>query len=203
MSCLVVRCRSCAPVAAAELTNWLEERLAELRERTPRLSTRVTRLDQELPDAFVEDGWLIEVELEGERPEEPFASLMSSLEETLRDLRVNGSLALTNGVGLVARGRVTLIGEFDLSSLDVLQRSLTATTDSPVVVDLSACSFLDAGVIAYLVGRAQAAGANPERFRLVGAGGQVERILSLTGVGGTAWVCSEASHAPEAEWVAA
>lgn len=88
-------------------------------------------------------------------------------------------------------GRVRLIGEFDLSALDVLQRRFPAAGASPVVVDLSECTFLDASVIAFLVGRAQAVGTDPKRFLLVGAGGQVEQILELTGVSGTTWVLAQ------------
>ncbi|MGN6586646.1 MAG: hypothetical protein ACTHKT_04125 [Solirubrobacterales bacterium] len=90
MSCLVIRCRSCAPVSTVELTDWLEEKVAELRKATPRLLVRLTRLAQDLPEAGVDDGWLIEVELQGERPKEPFASLMASLTETLCDMRILG-----------------------------------------------------------------------------------------------------------------
>jgi hypothetical protein len=50
----------------------------------------LTRLAQDLPETTVDDGWLIEVELQEERPEEPFASLMASLTETLCDMRILG-----------------------------------------------------------------------------------------------------------------
>ena len=84
--------------------------------------------------------------------------------------------------------RVKLIGEFDLDALDVLNRWLPAGVASGLVVDLSECSFLDASVIAFLVGRAQAVGGDPQRFLLVGAGGQAGRILELTGLAGADWV---------------
>ncbi|HET7574681.1 MAG TPA: hypothetical protein VFJ99_06150 [Solirubrobacterales bacterium] len=90
MSNLVIRCRSCTPASAAELTDWLEAKLAELRERTPQLLVRLTRLAQDLPEATVEDGWLIEVESQGERPEEPFTTSMASLEAILSDMRILG-----------------------------------------------------------------------------------------------------------------
>jgi hypothetical protein len=89
-TCLVIRCRSCAPVSNVELTDWLEEKVAELRKGTPRLLVRLTRLAQDLPEATIDDGWLIEVELQGERPDEPFASLMASLTEMLCDMRILG-----------------------------------------------------------------------------------------------------------------
>jgi hypothetical protein len=90
MSGLVIRCRSCTPASAAELTDWLEAKVAELREGAPHLLVRLTRLAQDLPEATVDDGWLIEVELQGERPDEPFTALMASLTEILSDMRILG-----------------------------------------------------------------------------------------------------------------
>jgi hypothetical protein len=90
MSRLVIRCRSCTPAPAEELTGWLEDKVAELRSGTPRLMVRLTRLAQDLPEATVDDGWLIEVEPQGEQPEEPYTALMASLTEILRDMRILG-----------------------------------------------------------------------------------------------------------------
>ncbi|HEX6602852.1 MAG TPA: hypothetical protein VF030_09450 [Solirubrobacterales bacterium] len=90
MSCLIVRCRSCTPASAVELTDWLENKVSGLREGTPRLLVRLTRLAQELPEATVDDGWLIELEVPGERPDGSLTSLMLSLEETLRGMSVLG-----------------------------------------------------------------------------------------------------------------
>ncbi|HYH52584.1 MAG TPA: hypothetical protein VD761_00485 [Solirubrobacterales bacterium] len=90
MSSLVVRCRSCTPASAAELTDWLEAKVAELREGTPGLVVRLTRLAQDLPSATVDDGWLLEVELPGVEKDGPFTLLMCSLEEIIRDMRVLG-----------------------------------------------------------------------------------------------------------------
>lgn len=89
MSSLVIRCRT-APASTAELSGWLEDRLAELRDETPQLLVRLTRLTQDLPDTSVDDGWLIEAEIPGEQPEEPFALLTESLEEIIRDMRILG-----------------------------------------------------------------------------------------------------------------
>lgn len=90
MSCLIVRCRSCTPASAGELTEWLEDKVAELREGTPGLLARLTRLAQDLPGATVDDGWLLEFELPREREDSAFTLLMSALGETLRDMRVLG-----------------------------------------------------------------------------------------------------------------
>lgn len=89
MSRLVIRCRSCTPGSAGELTDWLEEKVVELRAGTPGLLARLTRLAQDLPDATVEDGWLVELELPGDPAGEPLASL-PAVREVLRDMRVLG-----------------------------------------------------------------------------------------------------------------
>lgn len=90
MSCLIIRCRSCTPASAVELTDWLENKVANLREGTSGLLVRLTCLAQELPEATVDDGWLIELEIPGERPDGALTSLMLSLEETLRGMRLLG-----------------------------------------------------------------------------------------------------------------
>lgn len=90
MSSLVIRARSCTPASSAELTDWLEEKLAELREDRPELIVRMALLARDLPDATFDDGWLIEVELQGKEPAGPFASMMASVAELLRDMRILG-----------------------------------------------------------------------------------------------------------------
>lgn len=90
MSRLIVRCRSCTPTSAVELTGWLEDRVAELREGTPGLSVRLTRLARDLPGATVDDGWLVELELPREGTDRGFTALLSSIDEVLRDMRVLG-----------------------------------------------------------------------------------------------------------------
>lgn len=90
MSSLLIRCRSCTPASSVELTDWLEGKVAQLRTGTPRRLVRLTRLVQDLPAATVDDGWLIEVQLEGERPEERSGPLMAALEEIVRDMRILG-----------------------------------------------------------------------------------------------------------------
>lgn len=90
MTCLLIRCRTCTPVSTVELTDWLEGKVAQLREDVPGALVRLTRLVQDLPAARVDDGWLIEVQLEGEGPEQCSGELTASLEELLRDLRILG-----------------------------------------------------------------------------------------------------------------
>ncbi len=89
MSCLLVRCRSCTPASTVELTDWLEGKVTQLSTDTPRAAVRLTRLVQDLPTATLDDGWLIEISLEGERGEDS-DSLAASLEEILRDMRIIG-----------------------------------------------------------------------------------------------------------------
>lgn len=90
MSCLLVRARSCTPASTVELTDWLEGKVAQLREETPGALVRLTRLVQDLPAARVDDGWLIEVQTEGEGPGEGADPLTAALEEVLCDMRILG-----------------------------------------------------------------------------------------------------------------
>jgi hypothetical protein len=114
MSCLVIRCRSCTPASTVELTDWLEAKVAELREGAPESLVRLTRLAQDLAEATVDDGWLIEVELPGEQPAELPPSLAASLEEALCDMRILGlgptvlapaSLPFVEPATIAGRGR--------------------------------------------------------------------------------------------------
>ena len=90
MSCLLIRCRSCTPASTVELTGWIEDKVAQLSTSTPQAAVRLTRLVQDLPTATLDDGWLIEIRLEGEHEEEHSDSLTASLEEILRDMRILG-----------------------------------------------------------------------------------------------------------------
>lgn len=90
MNALVIRCRSCTPASTVELTDWLEAKVADLREQEPRLLIRLTRLRQELADAAIDDGWLIEVELPADPAGGLPAPVAATLEEALRDMRILG-----------------------------------------------------------------------------------------------------------------
>lgn len=73
-------------------------------------------------------------------------------------------------------------GDIDLVSADGFRDALVAAAADglPVVVDLSAVTFLDAaGLSALVAGRIAAGG----RFRVVGATGVVRRVLEVTGLG--------------------
>jgi hypothetical protein len=90
VSCLLIRCRSCTPASTVELTGWIEDKVAQLSNGTPQAAVRLTRLVQDLPTATLDDGWLIEIRLEGERGEEHSDALTAALEEILRDMRILG-----------------------------------------------------------------------------------------------------------------
>jgi hypothetical protein len=87
---LLIRCRSCTPASSVELTDWLEDKVARLRAGTPPVPVRLARLVQDLPKATVDDGWLIEVQLEGRSAGRHSEPLPAALEEILRDMRILG-----------------------------------------------------------------------------------------------------------------
>ena len=79
---------------------------------------------------------------------------------------------------------VRVTGELDLSTHDRLGDELTsiAAGGGAIVVDLSACDFIDSsGIRALLIGR-QAAEDNGGTLSLAAAKPQVVRILDVTGV---------------------
>src|SRR5690242_2721694 len=69
MRSLAIRGRSCTPASNAELTDWLRGRVEGLRAAAPEMLIRLSRLAQDLPDATIDDGWLIELELPRDRPQ--------------------------------------------------------------------------------------------------------------------------------------
>ncbi|MDP9228652.1 MAG: STAS domain-containing protein [Actinomycetota bacterium] len=87
-----------------------------------------------------------------------------------------------NGVNIVS-----VAGELDLATHEGLGQKLVelGKGEGPIVVDLSACEFVDSsGIRALLMGVKAAGDANGEDGRLViaGANNQVMRILEMTGV---------------------
>lgn len=83
---LAIRCHPCVPVSADELEGWLEQQLVELRATAPQGIVRLSRLTQERPNATIEIGWLIELELHPS--EAPLTR--ERLGEALRDMRLLG-----------------------------------------------------------------------------------------------------------------
>jgi anti-anti-sigma factor len=83
-----------------------------------------------------------------------------------------------------ARGTVvTVSGELDVASSQVLERELAELPNvAVIVVDLGALSFIDSTGLGVLVRAHQLALEQGRRFGLVRAGAQVSRVLSLTGL---------------------
>jgi hypothetical protein len=83
---LAIRCYPGAPVAANELEGWLRRQVDELRAEAPHAAVRLSRLTQSRPDAELDVGWLVELELAGDEP------LLAGhrLADALRDMRLLG-----------------------------------------------------------------------------------------------------------------
>jgi anti-sigma B factor antagonist len=77
-------------------------------------------------------------------------------------------------------------GDIDLSTVEQLQRQITAAVDtdeaSSVVIDLSHVAFMDStGINALLKGR-RLADDRGKKYQIAGASGLVRHVLDLTGV---------------------
>jgi hypothetical protein len=83
---LSIRCHPFAPVSADELEQWLERQVRHLREEAPQGTIRLLRLTQERPDASLDIGWLLELEL----PEDEPLLARDRLADALRDMRLLG-----------------------------------------------------------------------------------------------------------------
>lgn len=79
---------------------------------------------------------------------------------------------------------IAVEGELDMNTAPQLESALETSigdADSIVLIDLSACDFIDSTGIALIV-RAWQARDGDERFALCGVGNQVERVLEITGL---------------------
>jgi hypothetical protein len=83
---LSIRCHPLVPVSADELEHWLELQVSDLRKEAPQGTIRLLRLTQERPDASLDIGWLLELEL----PQEDPLFAQDHLAGTLRDMRLLG-----------------------------------------------------------------------------------------------------------------
>ncbi len=77
---------------------------------------------------------------------------------------------------------VTVDGEFDLASKDQFQAAVdkALTLESPLIVDLARCRFIDSTGIAQLIRASQLAAGRG--FGLVASGPQVHRVIDLVGI---------------------
>jgi hypothetical protein len=83
---LAIRCQPRVPISADELEGWLEIEVRDLRAQAPHATVRLSRLTQGGPDAHLDIGWLIELELD---PAEPLLA-GNRLARALRDMRLLG-----------------------------------------------------------------------------------------------------------------
>ena len=79
---LAILCHPFTPVPEADLEDWLELQLNQLRKAAPQGIIRLSRLAQELPSTEIGIGWLIELEL----PEESVLLERDGLADALADL---------------------------------------------------------------------------------------------------------------------
>jgi hypothetical protein len=86
MSQLAIRCHPCAPIAAEELEQWLEQEVEQLRASAPHAVLRLLRLSQGVPTGEADIGWMIELDTaNGEA-----ALDENRLAAVLRDMRLLG-----------------------------------------------------------------------------------------------------------------
>jgi hypothetical protein len=83
---LAIRCHARVPVSADELEGWLQLEVKDLRAQAPHATVRLSRLTQGHPDAHLDIGWLIELELE---PDVPLLA-DDRLPQAMRDMRLLG-----------------------------------------------------------------------------------------------------------------
>jgi len=82
-------------------------------------------------------------------------------------------------------GGITTIavrGELDLGTAPQLEASMAAASTPGLVIDLSACEFIDSTGIALLVNFSRDAGATGRRLVLCGLKKQVARVLEIASV---------------------
>ncbi len=90
--------------------------------------------------------------------------------------------------------QITVKGELDHARIGALRRLLADAVGSGppcVVLDLSTCSYLDAGALRVIVGLERQFAANGQELVVDGATGRVERLIAL------ATAISPQVHLPE------
>jgi hypothetical protein len=89
MAKVTILCHPVTPVPPAELEDWLELQLDQLRSNAP-VIVRMSRLTQALPSSEVGAGWLIEVELTDESHPLDRDDLTDALADVFSDMRFLG-----------------------------------------------------------------------------------------------------------------
>jgi|SRR5215212_9534573 len=89
MAKVTILCHPVTPVAPAELENWLELQLDQLRSSAP-VIVRMSRLTQSLPSSEVAAGWLVEVELTDDSHPLDRDELSGALADVFNDMRFLG-----------------------------------------------------------------------------------------------------------------
>jgi hypothetical protein len=89
MAKVTILCHPVTPVPPAELEEWLELQLDQLRSNAPVIA-RMSRLTQALPNREVAAGWLIEVELTDESHPLDREDLIDALADVFTDMRFLG-----------------------------------------------------------------------------------------------------------------
>src|SRR5215217_777573 len=111
----------------------------------------------------------------GQRPEICYTSFMSRVDDS-------PSVAIT--VGPNTSLTVTLVGEFDLSTRNLLQDALSHVTDPyphvhAVTVDLSGVTFFDSMSVGFLVQTYHVLKQKGVRLRVANASTGIDRILQI------------------------
>jgi hypothetical protein len=89
MAKVTILCHPVTPVPPAELEDWIELQLDQLRSNAPVIA-RISRLTQALPDREFAAGWLIEVELTDESHPLDREDLTAALADVFTDMRFLG-----------------------------------------------------------------------------------------------------------------
>src|SRR3954454_4474267 len=83
---LAIRFHPTVPVDARDLEDWLDHQVDKLRASAPSATVRLARLTQHLPNAEVNIGWLLELEV----PDSDRAAAERQLQDLVADMCLLG-----------------------------------------------------------------------------------------------------------------